>query len=110
VTSFYISGRRDGLFRANTALPLFGFAFFRGKFFLNSGGGGQGERAGSGPLHHLEVEMLHYSLVFLVFALVAAFLGFWGIAGMAATIAKICFFVFLVLWVLTFFMGRRSVL
>jgi len=54
--------------------------------------------------------MLHYSLVFLILALAAAFLGVWGIAGLAATIAKVLFFVFLAIWILTFFLGRRTTL
>ncbi|MBK1816352.1 DUF1328 domain-containing protein [Luteolibacter yonseiensis] len=52
--------------------------------------------------------MLHYSLVFLVIALIAGILGFGVIAGAAASIAKICFFLFLAIWVLMFFMGRKT--
>jgi uncharacterized membrane protein YtjA (UPF0391 family) len=55
------------------------------------------------------IEMLHYAWVFLIIALVAALLGFGGIAGAAAGIAKILFFVFLVIFLISFFMGRRSV-
>ena len=52
--------------------------------------------------------MLHYAWVFLVIALIAAVLGFGVIAGTAATIAKFCFVAFLVIFVISFFMGRRS--
>jgi uncharacterized membrane protein YtjA (UPF0391 family) len=55
------------------------------------------------------IEMLHYAWVFLVIALVAALLGFGGIAGAAAGIAKVCFIVFLVIFLISFFMGRRTV-
>jgi uncharacterized membrane protein YtjA (UPF0391 family) len=54
-------------------------------------------------------EMLHYAWVFLIIALVAALLGFGGIAGAAAGIAKILFFVFLVVFLISLFMGRRTV-
>jgi len=52
--------------------------------------------------------MLQYAWVFLVIALIAAVLGFGVIAGTAATIAKFCFIVFLVIFVISFFMGRKS--
>jgi len=54
--------------------------------------------------------MLQYAWVFLVIALVAAVLGFGVVAGAAATIAKVCFVAFLVIFVVSFLMGRRSVL
>jgi uncharacterized membrane protein YtjA (UPF0391 family) len=53
--------------------------------------------------------MLHWTLVFLVLALVAAILGFGGLAGAAIDIAKILFFVFLVIWLISFFLTRKSV-
>lgn len=53
--------------------------------------------------------MLHYAWVFLVIALIAAVLGFGVIAGTAATIAKFCFVAFLVIFVVSFLMGRRTV-
>lgn len=56
-----------------------------------------------------EKDMLHWSLIFLVIAIIAAILGFAGIAGTAAGIAKVLFFVFLVVWLVSFFLGRRSV-
>jgi uncharacterized membrane protein YtjA (UPF0391 family) len=52
--------------------------------------------------------MLSWAITFLVIALVAAVLGFGVLAGTAMEIAKILFFVFIVLFVLSFFMGRRS--
>lgn len=56
-----------------------------------------------------EADMLSWSIFFLVVALVAAFLGFSTIAGAAAGIAKILFAVFLVLFLVSLFMGRRTV-
>jgi len=53
--------------------------------------------------------MLHYAWVFLVIALIAAVLGFGVVAGTAATIAKFCFIAFLVIFVVSFLMGRRTV-
>jgi uncharacterized membrane protein YtjA (UPF0391 family) len=53
--------------------------------------------------------MLHYAWVFLVIALIAAVLGFGVVAGTAATIAKFCFVAFLVIFVVSFLMGRRTV-
>ena len=41
-----------------------------------------------------ELEMLHYSVVFLVIALIAAVFGFGGIAAGAVEIAKILFVIF----------------
>lgn len=52
--------------------------------------------------------MLNWAVTFLVIALIAAVLGFGVLAGTAMEIAKILFLVFLVLFVLSFFMGRRS--
>lgn len=52
--------------------------------------------------------MLRYAWVFLVVALIAAVLGFWAVAGIAASLAKVLFFVFLVIFLVSFFMGRRS--
>jgi uncharacterized membrane protein YtjA (UPF0391 family) len=54
-----------------------------------------------------EVNMLHWSLVFLVIAIIAAFLGFSGIAGTATQFAKILFILFLIVWVISFIFGRR---
>ena len=53
--------------------------------------------------------MLHYAWVFLVIALIAAVLGFGVIAGTAATIAKFLFVAFLVIFLVSFLMGRRTV-
>jgi uncharacterized membrane protein YtjA (UPF0391 family) len=61
--------------------------------------------AAEGP----EESMLHYAWVFLVIALIAAVLGFGVIAGTAATIAKFLFVAFLVIFLISFFMGRRTV-
>jgi uncharacterized membrane protein YtjA (UPF0391 family) len=52
--------------------------------------------------------MLNWAITFLVIALIAAVLGFGVLAGTAMEIAKILFFVFIVLFVLSFFMGRKS--
>jgi uncharacterized membrane protein YtjA (UPF0391 family) len=52
--------------------------------------------------------MLSWAVTFLVIALIAAVLGFGVLAGTAMEIAKILFFVFIVLFVLSFFMGRRT--
>jgi len=56
-----------------------------------------------------EIQMLHWSLVFLVIALIAGALGFLGIAGTAAGIAKILFFVFLVLWLIGLLSRSRTI-
>jgi uncharacterized membrane protein YtjA (UPF0391 family) len=53
--------------------------------------------------------MLHWSLIFLVIALIAGLLGFTGIAGAAMGIAKILFFVFLIIWLVVFFVIRRTI-
>ena len=52
--------------------------------------------------------MLNWAITFLIIALIAAVLGFGVLAGTAMQIAKILFVVFLVLFVLSFFMGKRS--
>jgi len=52
--------------------------------------------------------MLNWAITFLVIALIAAVLGFGVLAGTAMEIAKILFFVFIILFVLSFFMGRRT--
>ena len=52
--------------------------------------------------------MLRWTITFLVIAIIAAKLGFGGIDAGAAGIAKILFYIFLVLFVLSFFIGRRS--
>jgi uncharacterized membrane protein YtjA (UPF0391 family) len=52
--------------------------------------------------------MLNWAITFLVIALIAAILGFGVLAGTAMEIAKILFFVFIVLFILSFFMGRRT--
>jgi uncharacterized membrane protein YtjA (UPF0391 family) len=52
--------------------------------------------------------MLNWAITFLVIALIAAVLGFGVLAGTAMEIAKILFFVFIVLFILSFFMGRRT--
>ena len=49
-----------------------------------------------------EIEMLHYSVVFLVIALVAAIFGFGGIAAGAVEIAKILFFIFAIMAIVSF--------
>jgi uncharacterized membrane protein YtjA (UPF0391 family) len=53
-------------------------------------------------------NMLSWAITFLVIALIAAVLGFGGLAGTAVGIAKILFFVFIVLFIISFFMGRRT--
>jgi uncharacterized membrane protein YtjA (UPF0391 family) len=52
--------------------------------------------------------MLSWAITFLVIALIAAVLGFGVLAGTAMEIAKILFFVFIVLFILSFFIGRRT--
>jgi uncharacterized membrane protein YtjA (UPF0391 family) len=52
--------------------------------------------------------MISWAITFLVIALIAAVLGFGVLAGTAMEIAKILFFVFIVLFVLSFFMGRKT--
>ena len=52
--------------------------------------------------------MLSWAITFLIIALIAAVLGFGVLAGTAMEIAKILFFVFLVLFIVSFFMGRRT--
>ena len=49
-----------------------------------------------------EIEMLHYSVVFLVIALIAAIFGFGGIAAGAVEIAKILFFIFAIMAIVSF--------
>ena len=49
-----------------------------------------------------EIEMLHYSVVFLVIALIAAVFGFGGIAAGAVEIAKILFFIFAIMAIVSF--------
>lgn len=62
------------------------------------------------PIAHLKIHtMLRWTIIFLVIAVIAAILGFGGVAAGAAGIAKILFYIFLVLFVLSFFVGRRSV-
>ena len=53
--------------------------------------------------------MLRWTVTFLIIAVIAAIFGFGGIAAGAAGIAKILFYIFIVLFVLSFFVGRRSV-
>lgn len=55
-----------------------------------------------GATNRVEIEMLHYAVIFFVIALIAAVFGFAGIAAGAAGIAKILFFVFLVLAIVSF--------
>jgi len=52
--------------------------------------------------------MISWAITFLVIALIAAVLGFGVLAGTAMEIAKILFFVFIVLFIISFFMGRRT--
>jgi uncharacterized membrane protein YtjA (UPF0391 family) len=52
--------------------------------------------------------MLNWAITFLVIALIAAIFGFGILAGTAMQIAKILFFVFIVLFIISFFMGKRS--
>lgn len=52
--------------------------------------------------------MLSWAITFLVIALIAAIFGFGILAGTAMEIAKIIFFVFIILFVISFFMGKRS--
>jgi len=49
-----------------------------------------------------EIEMLHYSIVFLVIALIAAVFGFGGIAAGAVEIAKVLFFIFAIMAIVGF--------
>ncbi len=53
--------------------------------------------------------LLSWTITFLVIAIIAAILGFAGIAGAAAGIAKILFVVFLAVFIVSLFLGRRSV-
>lgn len=53
--------------------------------------------------------MLRWTVTFLIIAVIAAILGFGGIAAGAAGIAKILFYIFIVLFILSFFVGKRSV-
>ena len=57
-----------------------------------------------------EIDMLHYSVVFLVIALIAAVFGFGGIAAGAVEIAKILFFILAIFAVVSFVVGlmRRN--
>lgn len=52
--------------------------------------------------------MLRWTITFLVIAVIAAILGFTGVAIAFAGIAKVIFFIFLVLFILSFFLGRKS--
>ena len=52
--------------------------------------------------------MLNWAITFLIIALIAAVLGVGVLAGTSMEIAKILFFVFIVLFILSFFMGKRS--
>jgi hypothetical protein len=52
-----------------------------------------------------EMNMLHYSVVFLVIALIAAVFGFGGIASGAVEIAKILFFIFAAMAIIGFVLG-----
>jgi uncharacterized membrane protein YtjA (UPF0391 family) len=56
-----------------------------------------------------QIIMLRWTITFLIIAVIAAIFGFGGIAASAAGIAKILFYIFLVLFVLSFFLGKRSV-
>jgi uncharacterized membrane protein YtjA (UPF0391 family) len=53
-----------------------------------------------------EINMLHYTLLFLVIALIAAWLGFGMASGVAALAAKICFVAFLILFIASLVRGR----
>jgi len=53
--------------------------------------------------------MLRWTVTFLIIAIIAAILGFGGIAVGAAAIAKIFFYIFIVLFILSFFIGKRSI-
>ena len=52
--------------------------------------------------------MLNWAITFLVIALIAGIFGFGVLAGTSMEIAKILFFVFIVLFIISFFMGKRS--
>jgi uncharacterized membrane protein YtjA (UPF0391 family) len=52
--------------------------------------------------------MLSLAISFLVIALIAAVLGFGVLAGTAMEIAKLLFVIFIVLFLLSFFIGRRT--
>ena len=53
-------------------------------------------------------HMLNWAITFLVIALIAAIFGFGVLAGTSMQIAKILFFVFIVLFIISFFMGKRT--
>jgi len=52
--------------------------------------------------------MLSWAITFLIIALISAVFGFGILAGTAMEIAKILFFVFIILFIISFFMGKRS--
>ena len=63
---------------------------------------GVSKEAPPDPIKAKEIEMLHYSVVFLVIALIAAVFGFGGIAAGAVEIAKILFFIFAIMAIVSF--------
>jgi uncharacterized membrane protein YtjA (UPF0391 family) len=56
-----------------------------------------------------DIDMLHWTLVFLVIALVAGALGLAGVAGLSVEIARILFFGFLILWLISILARRRGI-
>jgi len=52
--------------------------------------------------------MIRWAITFAILALVAGVLGFGGLAGDFASISKILLFIFLVLFVISLFIGRRT--
>jgi uncharacterized membrane protein YtjA (UPF0391 family) len=52
--------------------------------------------------------MIRWAIAFAILALVAGVLGFGGLAGDFASIAKILLYIFLALFVISLFIGRRT--
>lgn len=52
--------------------------------------------------------MIRWAITFAILALVAGVLGFGGLAGDFASISKILLFIFLALFVISLFIGRRT--
>jgi uncharacterized membrane protein YtjA (UPF0391 family) len=52
--------------------------------------------------------MIRWAILFAILALVAGVLGFGGLAGDFASIAKILLYIFLALFVISLFIGRRT--
>jgi uncharacterized membrane protein YtjA (UPF0391 family) len=52
--------------------------------------------------------MIRWAIAFAILALIAGVLGFGGLSGDFESIAKILLFIFLVLFVISLFIGRRT--